>query len=92
MKPEDVKPITTIEKLIQVEGLQPTRNPDSSWSLKGAGSIVPCIPAHEVGAIIKSAMLVQFESDTADNEHLFHEFEKERQAWLAKANELEKMK
>ncbi len=58
------------------------------------GIIIPdqYIPAHEVGAIIKSAMLVQFESDTADNEHLFHEFEKERQAWLAKADELEKMK
>jgi hypothetical protein len=77
MKPEDVKP----QDFYHYEG---------GPAMGGKPSKL--IPAHEVGAIIKAAMLVQFESDTADNEHLFHEFEKERLNWLAKANELQGMK
>jgi len=85
MKPEDVKPITEIEKLIQVEGLLPARNPDSSWSLEGTGSIVPCIPAHEVGAIIKAAV------SACDASWINTSDQFELDLWLAKADELEKM-
>lgn len=97
MTPEDVKPITEIGKLIRVEGLQPARNPDSSWSLEGAGSIVPCIPAHEVGAIIKSAIddaeaYLETAYESWHSNYVIEKRKRQYLEWLAKAGELENLK
>ena len=81
MKPEDVK-------ILRHANFE---SPAKGGSLLIKIEIGPVIPAHEVGAIIKAAIYAGKKSVYTD-EHDGPWIQEDAKEWLAKADELEKMK